>query len=523
MTLQKKLALSLIGGLVVVIPLAQFFQWEHSRSLTAQLAKATGQLLQERELKNVENFHSGVNLMVVDSLARGDMDVFSKILELQKSVPGFVEFSLYNNKGVVTYSSDKSALKRAIDPAIQSHLETNPTIFIRTNRDEFEIFEPQIATKKCMECHDDFTVGKICGVTHFRFSNDSARQLDAQIAAASTTTTRQSLQDALMAFVLELLVLGGVILWGTQSVARAIKAVAHRLHDSSNHMELASQQVASSSQTVADGASNQAASLEETSSSLEEMTSMTRQTATHAQSANTLARQAREAAGLGVKEMGEMTQSMEEIKDASADISKIIQTIEGIAFNTNILALNAAVEAARVGEAGQGFAVVADEVRSLAQRCKDSARETEERIQSAIIKTGNGVVITRKVAARLQEIEDKIRQVDGLVSELTQANNEQSRGVTEVSSAVSHIDQVTQSNAASAEEGAGAAEELSQQARALNHAIDELLAMVGETIDGKSTATASSDEPPSLAPQKPAPANRPALQGARRELTNSRR
>jgi methyl-accepting chemotaxis protein len=200
--------------------------------------------------------------------------------------------------------------------------------------------------------------------------------------------------------------------------------------------------------------------------------------------------------------MRQMTQSMEEIKAASDDISKIIQTIESIAFSTNILALNAAVEAARVGEAGQGFAVVADEVRSLAARCKESARETEDRIQAAIEKTGNGVIITRKVAVRLQEIEDKIRKVDTLVSELAQSNNEQSRGVTEVSSAVSQIDQVTQSNAASAEEGAGAAEELSQQARALNHSIDELLDLVGETLDGRRTEETSRMTPPSK-PESP--------------------
>ena len=54
---------------------------------------------------------------------------------------------------------------------------------------------------------------------------------------------------------------------------------------------------------------------------------------------------------------------MNDIRNTSAEIEKIIKTIEDIAFQTNILALNASVEAARAGAAGKGFAVVAEEVR----------------------------------------------------------------------------------------------------------------------------------------------------------------
>ena len=193
--------------------------------------------------------------------------------------------------------------------------------------------------------------------------------------------------------------------------------------------------------------------------------------------------------------MEEMKRAMDAIKGASDDISKIIKTIDEIAFQTNILALNAAVEAARAGEAGMGFAVVAEEVRNLAQRSAQSAKETAGKIEDSVKKSEHGVQICGKVAQSLSAIVGKARQVDTLVAEIAQASKEKTQGIEQVHTAVSQMDKVTQSNAAGAEESAAAAEELSAQAVVLQESVAELRALVDGAGNGTRQTTAQAAHP----------------------------
>ncbi|HVS53497.1 MAG TPA: methyl-accepting chemotaxis protein [Opitutaceae bacterium] len=266
------------------------------------------------------------------------------------------------------------------------------------------------------------------------------------------------------------------------------RRVAWRLRDTSRALQSATGIVqenagvlAASSETMSQGATEQAASLEESSASLEEINSMTKRNAESAEKAKSLARDARTAADDGSRHMDEMIGAMGAIKTSSDNIAKIIKTIDEIAFQTNLLALNAAVEAARAGDAGMGFAVVADEVRSLAQRSALAAKETAEKIDDSIAKSGAGVAISARVAESLTHITAKTRQVDELVAEIATASSEQTRGVSQVSIAVAEMDKITQSNAANAEETAAAAEQLNAQALRLHENVTELIELIGKT------------------------------------------
>lgn len=203
-----------------------------------------------------------------------------------------------------------------------------------------------------------------------------------------------------------------------------------------------------------------------------------------------------------------MQAAMEAITAASSEISKILATIDAIAFQTNLLALNAAVEAARAGEAGMGFAVVADEVRALAQRSATAARETAAKIEDSVAKSRQGVQISTDVGQSFDEIQKHIRLLDSLVVEIATASTEQSQGTGEITAAVSQMDQVTQANASHAEETAAAAEELTGQSAALLDAVNELRRMVE---GGESEAGVVSVRPPAHSvAEHPGTTNRPA-------------
>jgi methyl-accepting chemotaxis protein len=349
-------------------------------------------------------------------------------------------------------------------------------------------------------------------VTQFNAARDCINQLTELLAASAkadqalaATTHRRATLSSVGVTVLSLMV-GASLTWFVGiRLSRTLKTVVHTLSLNAGETSSAAGQISNSSQLLAQGASTQAASLEEISASLEEVSSMVRLNAEHTEKARTLTQQTRQAADHGSEEMRRMTEAVNAIASASGNISAIIKTIDQIAFQTNILALNAAVEAARAGEAGAGFSVVAEEVRALAHRSAAAAKETADKIEDSLAKSRHGVELSTRVAASLEQINARAREVDGVVQEITTASQQQSQGISQISSAVTSMDKVTQANAATAEESAAAAEELNAQTHCLHEAINQLNRLVGAELSAARTIAVRSPNPPAAASRQPSP------------------
>lgn len=231
--------------------------------------------------------------------------------------------------------------------------------------------------------------------------------------------------------------------------------------------------IAESSQYLAQGAQEQSASIEEITVTIDEIAERTKRNANKAGDVNVQVVNTQDEAARGNDRIQKMLESMENIKNASENIAKIISVIESIAFQTNILALNAAIEAARAGIHGKGFAVVADQVKSLAGKSSLAAKEIAEIIQDCTNRVSEGMTDALTTADDLKRITEGVQNVTALINEITKATTEQAEGLEQVRIAISQVSTVVQSNTATSEEAAASSQELAGQADLLMDMVDK--------------------------------------------------
>jgi len=245
------------------------------------------------------------------------------------------------------------------------------------------------------------------------------------------------------------------------------------IRSSTGQVSSGSRQVADGAQSLAQGSTEQAAAIQQLSASIAEIAERIKINADTAEKTARLSKTIKDNAEKGSLQMDEMIVAVGEINEASRNISKIIKTIDDIAFQTNILALNAAVEAARAGQHGKGFAVVAEEVRNLASKSADAAKDTGVMIQNSMEKAALGSRMAGETAASLNEIVTGINESSQLISEIATASEQQSLGIAQINTGIDQVAQVVQQNSATAQESAAASQEMSGQSDVLQQLISQ--------------------------------------------------
>jgi methyl-accepting chemotaxis protein len=418
--------------------------------------------------------------------------IYTSLFKIESSVKSMLWAGIDNNQAM--YAAEKktsldefTVASREVDAlgtAIGSGGDAQHAVVLRQKLDEWKTLHGQI-----VELSDTGRIAEALEIVTtkatplFRAAEESAQTIaNALFKATGDATLELSQSRARLwtALVIGIAVLvGALVAWLVRSINSSLRAMSRELGEGGQLVVEASAQMSASAQSMSQGAAEQAASLEETSASMEEIAAMTRTNADNSQQAATLMGEAARVLDQSNQSLADMVGAMTSIKESSNRISKIIKTIDEIAFQTNILALNAAVEAARAGEAGMGFAVVADEVRSLAQRSARAASDTTALIEGAIASSNEGSERVAQATGSFAAITERVTEVKRLVDSVSVASGQQAHGIEQVLQGIRQMEKVTQTTAATAEESAAASEQLNAQAGVTMELVGRLESMVG--------------------------------------------
>jgi methyl-accepting chemotaxis protein len=253
-----------------------------------------------------------------------------------------------------------------------------------------------------------------------------------------------------------------------RSIHSSLKETLYQISQSAGTLASSAVQVSDGAKSLSQGAAEQASAIQEISATAAGIAKSAGETVSAASEAEHFVARADAQLGVSVDFVKEMNTAMEKISKTSEEISRIIGTIENIAFQTNILALNASVEAARAGGDGKGFAVVADEVRELAAKSDEAAKATKELIEGSIAAVSEGSQAVVKVTESLDKTSSIAENVAIKMGTVAEALEHQNIAISQITEGIGQVSSVIQNTSDTSEQSAATAQKLSEQSGLMN-------------------------------------------------------
>lgn len=263
-----------------------------------------------------------------------------------------------------------------------------------------------------------------------------------------------------------------------RAIQTAVESFSQQISDSMTEiMEVSdmvsdgANQIAGAGQNLADTVTSQANIVDDLSVTVNHITDQISSNSTDATTISKEVEVVAENIVEGNKKMQDVVGAMDAISASSQEISKIIDTINAIADQTNLLSLNASIEAARAGEAGKGFAVVATEVSQLAGQTVEAAQNTAGLINASLKSVEEGIAIANETAEKLNSMVSQVQGIADKVKTIAEASNSQATSVKEMSANIGEISSVGQNNAATSEESLALSYEMNEHANSLKELV----------------------------------------------------
>ncbi|MEW6518027.1 MAG: HAMP domain-containing methyl-accepting chemotaxis protein [Thermodesulfobacteriota bacterium] len=427
---------------------------------------------------SVNNLAQSLQQGVKDSLERGQMGNFQKLLLRQKDIRGVVDVSLYDRQLHGNLSSSEKSIKgQSLPDELKKELLTIKEPLVKISPLTVRIYTPQMVTPDCIRCHPSWKENEQGGMMVLTFDLTPLHQaLEKQKLMLTIGSLGLILIVSAIIFLLARSLTKPVVKM-TQAMVRlangdlrvdipaqdrkdeigemaaAVQVFKKNALDRQRLKQQAAQEKASlMNKLAADFEANigglisgVTAAVTQLEANAKKMADNAAQTKTKSDSvaraaANTsanvmtvasateelsnsvgeISHQVAKSAGVArnaVQKAGHTNQMVGSLANSSKKIGEVVKLITDIAGQTKLLALNATIEAAKAGEVGKGFEVVANEVKELAKQTTAATKEISDQIAGIQGATNEAVEAIRDIGATIGEINEISTSIAASVEE----------------------------------------------------------------------------------------------------------